>query len=148
MTIREPHLDGATAFGSDGARTFAFFTSAGAFEVWSALTDHEQTTKYLYGMSLHSEWVPDAEIQVRVQDQVPLQGQVLCAWPHRRLSYFLHAPDASPVYLTWLIRPHPSGAVCRLTIDEAEEGDGSVDLEDVWLPILDALQRHLASRPA
>jgi hypothetical protein len=44
------------------------------------------------------------------------------------------------VYLTWLVRPAPGGCVARLEIDEPDTADSPQDAEDVWLPVLAALQ--------
>lgn len=58
-----------------------------------------------------------------------------------RLSYLLRAgPGDPPVYLTWRLRRAPGGCVVRLEIDEPEGADSPQDAEDVWLPVLAALQ--------
>ena len=57
------------------------------------------------------------------------------------------SPDDPPTYLTWLTRPSPGGVTVRLYIDEIECGDDEEGAEDVWLPVLTALQQHL-SEPA
>jgi hypothetical protein len=44
------------------------------------------------------------------------------------------------VYLTWLIRPGPGGCTIRLQIDEIDAADSRDDAEDIWLPVLAALQ--------
>jgi hypothetical protein len=68
-----------------------------------------------------------------------------CAWftPARQRS-----PDAvlwhdPPLYLTWLLRPTPGGCTVRLAIDEVDTADSPEDAEDIWLPVLAALQRLL-----
>ncbi len=130
----------------DGTRTFAFFTVASPSRVWLALTDETQTPEYLYGLALSSEWSADAFITTAsIQDLPGLTGQVLCAWPTRRLSYLLCAPNGPPVYLTWLIRPGPGGSICSLRIDETDGPIDSDEVEDTWLPVLDAFRRLLES---
>jgi hypothetical protein len=102
----------------DGTRAFAFFTAASPSQVWLALTGETQTPDYLYGLALSSEWSADALITTASMQGLPgLTGQVLCAWPTRRLSYLLCASPGPPVYLTWLIRPAPAeaSAVCGST---------------------------------
>jgi hypothetical protein len=44
------------------------------------------------------------------------------------------------VYVTWRLRPAPGGCVVRLEVDEADHADSPQDAEDVWLPVLGALQ--------
>ena len=44
------------------------------------------------------------------------------------------------MYLTWLLRPAPGGCAVRLEIDEVDAADSQKDAEDVWLPVLAALQ--------
>jgi len=68
-------------------------------------------------------------------------GRVLHARCHQRLSYLMQAgPGDPPVYLTWLLRPAQGGCTVRLEIDEVDHTDSSRDAEDVWLPVLAALQ--------
>jgi len=45
------------------------------------------------------------------------------------------------VYLTWLLRSAPGGCVVRLEIHEIDHADTPQEAEDVWLPVLAALQR-------
>jgi hypothetical protein len=109
--------------------------------IWAALTDPGQTAAYLYGLAAHSTWVPGDPIEFRLADRVEAIGCVLHARCHERLSYLLQAgPCDPPVYLTWLLRPAPGGCVVRLEIDEPGIADPPQDAEDVWLPVLAALQ--------
>jgi hypothetical protein len=50
-------------------------------------------------------------------------------------------PGLSPVYLTWMIRPGPGGCTIRLQIDEIDTADSLQEAEDIWLPVLEVLQR-------
>jgi hypothetical protein len=62
--------------------------------------------------------------------------------PAQPLSYLLQAGPADPaVYLTWLLRPASGECTIRLEIDEVDAADSQKDAEDVWLPVLAALQR-------
>jgi uncharacterized protein YndB with AHSA1/START domain len=132
----------------DDARAFAFFTEAAPAHVWAALTDERSTREYLYGIGLSSAWTVNATIdgKHRENSQHQLTGQVLCAWPGRRLSYLLHESSGPPVYLTWLIRPCATGAICCLQIDETDDADSRAELEETWLPVLAALQKLLTAR--
>ena len=72
-------------------------------------------------------------------------GRVLHAQCPERLSYVLQSgPHDPPTFLTWLIRPAPGGCTIRLEIDEVDNADSREDAEDVWLPVLAALQ-HLVN---
>jgi uncharacterized protein YndB with AHSA1/START domain len=109
--------------------------------VWTALTDPGQTTAYLYGLAAHSTWTPGDPVELRLADRAELTGRVLCVQGRERLSYLLRSgPDDPPGYLTWLLRPAPGGCAGRLEVDEVENPDSAEDAEDVWLPVLAALQ--------
>jgi uncharacterized protein YndB with AHSA1/START domain len=142
-------------------RAFSCFVPAEPERVWEALTDARHTSAYLYGLAAHSTWEVDAPIDFQAEEhpgeqsgeqsaeqsaeQGSLIGRVVCVQQHRRLSYFVQAgPDDPPTYLTWLTRPSPGGVTVRLYIDEIECGDDEESAEDVWLPVLTALQQHLA----
>jgi uncharacterized protein YndB with AHSA1/START domain len=112
--------------------------------VWTALTDPGQTATYLYGLAAHSTWAPGDPIEFRLGDRVELTGRVVCVQGHERLSYLLRSgPHDPPVYLTWLLRPTPGGCTVRLQIDEVDAADSPEAAEDIWLPVLAALQRLL-----
>jgi uncharacterized protein YndB with AHSA1/START domain len=119
---------------------FAFFTEATPARVWQALTDPGQTRLYLEGMALQSDWVPGSAIVASFRGDPTVLGEVLCVQAHHRLSYVIRPPEASAVYLTWLLRPRVEGCICRLHIDETEASD-SGELEDFWLPIVGELQQ-------
>jgi hypothetical protein len=44
------------------------------------------------------------------------------------------------VYLTWLLRTAPGGCVIRLEVDEPDTADSPQAAEEIWLPVLAALQ--------
>jgi hypothetical protein len=124
------------------AHVFAAHVRADPGLIWTALTGPDQTAAYLYGLAAHSTWVPGDPIEFRLAGRVEAIGCVLHARHHERLSYLLQAgPGDPPAYLTWLLRPTPGGCVVRLEIDEPGIADSPQDAEDVWLPVLAALQR-------
>jgi uncharacterized protein YndB with AHSA1/START domain len=126
------------------SHSFACYTSARPEEVWDALTSASRTPAYLYGLAAQSTWEADAAITAVHESHTRLTGYVLCARPGERLSYLLQAEPADPpTYLTWLIRPSPSGCTITLVIDEPETPDTTEGAEDTWLPVLAALQRYL-----
>jgi hypothetical protein len=74
-----------------------------------------------------------------------LVGRVLCAQPHRRLSFFLRSgPEDPSTYLTWQLRACPGGSTVYIQIDHAEYPDTDEEAEDTWLPVLAALQSLLS----
>ena len=124
------------------AHTFAAWTRADPEVVWTALTDPGQTSEFLYGLAADSTWTPGAPIRFRHGEGVQVSGRVLCVQRNERLSYVLQsAPADPPVYLTWLIRPGPGGCTIRLQIDEIDTADSLQGAEDIWLPVLEALQQ-------
>ena len=124
------------------AHTFAAWTRADPEVVWTALTDPGQTPEFLYGLAADSTWIPGAPIGFRCGEDVQVSGRVLCVQRNERLSYVLQsAPTDPPVYLTWLIRPGPGGCTIRLQIDEIDTADSREEAEDIWLPVLEALQQ-------
>jgi uncharacterized protein YndB with AHSA1/START domain len=126
------------------AHTFAAYVRARPELAWTALTDADQTAAYLYGLAAHSTWIPGAPIGFCLGDRTELTGRVLHAQRPERLSYVLQsAPHDPPTYLTWLIRQAPGGCTIRLEIDEVDNADSREDAEDVWLPVLAALQHLL-----
>ena len=126
------------------AHTFTAHVRAGPELVWTALTEAGQTAAYLYGLAARSTWIPGAPIGFCLGDRTELTGRVLHAQRPERLSYVLQsAPHDPPTYLTWLIRAAPGGCTIRLEIDEVDNGDSREDAEDVWLPVLAALQHLL-----
>lgn len=127
------------------AHTFAAYVCARPGLVWAALTDADKTGAYLHGLAAHSTWIAGAPIRFRLGDRTELTGRVLHLQCPERLSYMLQSgPHNPPTYLTWLIRPAPGGCTIRLEIDEVDNADSREDAEDVWLPVLAALQ-HLVN---
>ena len=142
---------------SSGTHTFRCFTPVDPSRVWTALTDGQETGRYLHGLVADSSWCPDAPIHFRAapiqpESQSMLVGRVLCAQPYRRLSYFLRSgPEDPSTYLTWQLRCCPGGSTVHLQVDHAEWTDTDEEAENTWLPVLAALQTLLSgdgpSRP-
>jgi uncharacterized protein YndB with AHSA1/START domain len=126
------------------AHTFAAYVRARPELAWTALTDAGQTAVYLYGLAARSTWIPGAPIGFCLGDRTELTGRVLHAQRPERLSYVLQStPNDPPTFLTWLIRPAPGGCTIRLVIDEVDDAGSREEAEDVWLPVLAALQHLL-----
>jgi uncharacterized protein YndB with AHSA1/START domain len=111
-------------------------------QVWNALTDPAQTRPYLESLALPSDWMPGSAIVASFRGDPTVLGEVLRVQPHHRLSYVIRPPEASAMYLTWLLRRREKGCIWRLHIDEADTSD-IVELEDVPLPMLAGLQRSV-----
>ena len=134
---------------SSGTHRFRYFTPADTSRVWNALTDGDQTRRYLHGLIAQSSWCTGAPIRFRASPEVDgrslLMGTVLCAQPRRLLSYFLQSgPDDPSTYLTWQMRACPGGSTVRLQVDSAECADDEVEAEHTWLPVLASMQALLA----
>jgi uncharacterized protein YndB with AHSA1/START domain len=122
------------------AHTFAAWTRADPGVIWTALTGPDQTAAFLYGLTADSTWIPGSPLRFS-GGGVQVSGRVLCVQRPVRLSYVLQAaPDDPPVYLTWQIRPGPGGCTIRLQVDELDAADSREEAEDIWLPVLAALQ--------
>ena len=129
------------------SHSFGCCTPAAPDEVWDALTNASRTRTYLHGIAVNSTWEAEATVTADYDGTIGLTGRVVCSRPGERLSYLLQAQSTDPAtYLTWLIRPSPTGTTINLVIDEPDTPDTSQDAEDIWLPVLDALQRQLRSQ--
>jgi hypothetical protein len=123
------------------AHVFAAHVRAGPGLVWTALTDPGRTPGFLYGLAALSTWAPGDPIEFRLGGRIGPIGRVLHAQCHERLSYLLQAgPGDPPAYLTWRLRPAPGGCVVRLEVDEVDHADTPQEAENIWLPVLAALQ--------
>jgi hypothetical protein len=130
--------------GRPSSHSFACYTPAGPHEVWDALTNACSTSSYLFGLTLRSTWAVDAAISADLEGETGLTGHVVCSRSGERLSYMLHSSSTDPpTYVTWLIRPSASGTTINLAIDEPETPGTVEDAEEIWLPVLGALQQHL-----
>lgn len=137
---------------SSGMHSFRCFTPVDPSRVWTALTDGRETGRYLHGLVADSTWCPDAPIHFRTAPiqstcRSSLVGRVLCAQPHRRLSYLLSSgPEDPATYLTWQLRPCPGGSMVHLQVDRAECADTDEEAENTWLPVLAGLQTLLSGQ--
>jgi len=123
---------------------FAFLTDAPPERVWAALTCAETSPRYLYGMRLESEWAPGSPVDLTAPSGHRVAGEVVAAIPLHSLSYSLEQGAGPCRIVTWALRVGPAGTVVRLAIDDVD-GDSVEEVEDAWLPILDALRLVLAS---
>jgi len=133
-----------------GSGFFRFSTPASADAVWAALTGAETTPHYFHGMALVSAWTADSPIVFQPPARSPaLAGEVLCVRPGEHLAYTIEdTATGTATYLAWTIRPAPWGSVVRLQVHETGASPSSEEeLEDVWLPVLDALRDLLAGSP-
>jgi uncharacterized protein YndB with AHSA1/START domain len=133
-----------------GTYRFQCFTPVDPSKVWVALTDGQGTCRFLHGLVAESSWCADAPIHfraapVQAEGRSSLAGRVLCAQPHRRLSYYLRSGAEDPsTYVTWQLRPCPGGSIVHLQVDQAECADTEEEAENTWLPVLAALQSLLS----
>ena len=140
------HLGDEAGASQRGPHRFSCVTGAEPARVWSALTEACQTGKYLYGLAAYSTWKAEAPIHLEMADGCSLTGQVLHVEAPNRLSYVLQSGPGDPAtYVTWHIRPCPSGSTITLQIDEIDSPCNE-EVEDIWLPVLAALQETLANR--
>ncbi len=131
------------------SQTFRLLTPACPQLVWSALTCPERTARYLHRLSVHSSWRSGAPVRFVVDGHEATGGQVLCAQPPHRLSYAVEDGSGPATYVTWLIRPVGGGCVVRLQVSETDCGGTTEDeLEDVWLPVVEALRVVLDPDPS
>ena len=129
---------------------FQFTTSAAPAQVWGALTRPELTARYLFGMTVESDWQVGAPVIVQAPpgsgiDDV-LAGEVLAVEDGRRLSFTLSSGPADPTtFVTWEIEPVAQGATVSLYVDETRRTDGPEgDTEAAWLQAVAALRSTLA----
>jgi uncharacterized protein YndB with AHSA1/START domain len=131
-----------------GPREFSCFAPAAPHLVWVALTDAAVTPRYLYGLAARSTWRPDADIEFAATGGHTLLGRVLHIDEPHRLSYLLQSgPDGPATYLTWQLRPCHDGSAVRLQVEGGvvDEDDDDEEAENVWLPVLAALQAVLST---
>jgi uncharacterized protein YndB with AHSA1/START domain len=125
--------------------TFHLLTPACAARVWSALTCPETAARYLHGLRLDSSWEPHAPLSFGLPGLPRSQGQVLCVRGPELLSYVLADGSGTATYLTWSIRPVSTGCVVRLHVHETHATGSDTDLEEAWLPVVEALRLVLAT---
>jgi uncharacterized protein YndB with AHSA1/START domain/GNAT superfamily N-acetyltransferase len=97
---------------------------ASAEEAWAALTRPELTSRYYFGMPVHSDWMPGSPVVYGDPANPAAEGTVLEADPPRRLRLRARllitdrTREDPPHRLTWEIAPGPSGTSVRVTVDE------------------------------
>ena len=131
-------------------RLFQFTTSAAPPQVWGALTRPELTARYLFGMTLQSDWEVGSPVVVEPPPgsgrEESLGGEVLVVEYGRRLSYTLSSGCGDPTtFVTWEVEPSGQGAKVSLYVDEtqaAPEPDEGADA--AWLEAVTALRSTLA----
>src|SRR5271157_6549265 len=118
---------------------FSFLTGAAPGRVWAALTCPDMSPRYLHGMRLESTWAPGSTVELRAPEGQSVFGEAIRVDPPRSLSFALEQGTAPCRIIGWELRPHQEGTVVRLSIDDVD-GDNEEEVEDVWLPVLAALQ--------
>jgi uncharacterized protein YndB with AHSA1/START domain len=125
---------------------FACFVSVEPANVWSALTTPCSTGRYLYGLAAQSSWQVGAPILFDTATDYELIGRVLHVEQPHRLTYLLQAgPDDPCTYLTWQVRSIAGGSTVALHVDEIDCDLQQDEAENIWLPVLAALQNLLAT---
>jgi hypothetical protein len=128
------------------SEVFRFLTPADPRDVWNELTRTGEPVAHLYGLTIQTDWEPQAALSASLPAWPALTGQILHAEPPGLLSYSLgDGPGMLPVYVTWELGPTPSGTIVRLYVDETGPPDRP-GLELTWLAALETLRTRLASR--
>jgi uncharacterized protein YndB with AHSA1/START domain len=121
-------------------QTFRLLTPASPERVWSVLTCPEVAATYLHGLTPRTCWSSGAPVEWQSGGPVSIPGQVLHADPPYRLSVTVEDGSGTCTYLTWQVRAADEGTVIRLDVEESPAGASTdVELEDVWLPVLQRL---------
>jgi uncharacterized protein YndB with AHSA1/START domain len=126
---------------------FRLATDTDPDAVWATLTDEAASADYLYGATLSSTWEAGTPLELSRPSGPSVKGWVLFSAPPNRLAYTLEDDSGAIAYLTWEVRPSPTGSVVRLSVDEFGD-DTEEDAEDVWLPVLKAFGARLQRGPA
>ena len=118
--------------------SFHLLTAATPDRVWGALTCPETASTFLHGLSPRTCWSNGASVEWH-SPVAAIPGQVLHADPPYRLSVTVEDSSGTCTYLTWQVRAADDGTVIRLDVAEAPGAGSELDLEDVWLPVLQRL---------
>ena len=128
---------------------FQFTTPACPDQVWSALTRPDLTARFLFGMSVESDWRAGSSVVLQPPagcgtDEIwagEVLGEVLIVEEGRRLSFTLSSGSADPTtFVTWEIEALDDGARVTLYVDEIEP---SADTDSAWLQAITALRSTL-----
>ena len=123
---------------------FQFGATGCPEHVWSVLTTPESTRRFLFGVGLESTWETGSRITGRLDWAPVMHGEVLFAEYPNRLSYLLAAgPEQPEAYVTWEVRECGTGAIVRLSVDEADTA--SEEVEAAWQPVVTTLQALLSA---
>lgn len=130
-------------------RRVELYIRATPVEIWSAITDPEQTRRYWYGALNRSDWTPGARWTSESETgEIYLEGEILeVEAPHRLVHMFrvVHDPEVAadpPSRVTWEITP--MGDACRLVL--VHDGLAPATLDYVtggWELILSGLKTWL-----
>lgn len=123
--------------------TFRLATPACPEAVWAALTCAATTPRWLHGIALTSSWTPGDPVVGAVGEAWGVAGTVLFAAPPERLTYSFEDPSGGVTYVEWQVRATAAGSVVRLRVEEP--GASEDEIEDTWLPVVDALAGVLAA---
>ncbi len=119
-------------------------------EVWSAITDPQQTRRYWYGALNNSTWQPGARWTSESEEgELYLDGQILELDPSRRLVHTMHvvhesiAAAEAPSTVTWELSARADGST---HVELVHVGLGPATLDYVtggWEYILAGLKASL-----
>jgi uncharacterized protein YndB with AHSA1/START domain len=120
--------------------------------LWEAITDPTIRSKYNFGVGVHSEWTPGAQMEMGAPSADGLlgEGEILEVDPPRRLVHTMTALWSEDVKsegasrVTWDIEP--VGDSCRLLVTHDQLREGANDqLYGGWPMILSGLKTWLES---
>ncbi|CAN5673179.1 hypothetical protein BH23CHL7_BH23CHL7_18410 [soil metagenome] len=136
---------------ADGLTSFSYETYIRATpeQVWSAITDPEQTRRYWYSALNRSEWTPGARWTSEDEEgELFLEGEIVeVERPHLLVHTFhvVHEPAAAaelPSLLRWQVTP--MGDASRLMLVHEQMGERTVDYtRGGWELILSGLKTLL-----
>lgn len=119
---------------------FSFSAPVAPTAIWAALTNDR--ARFLYRMGLTSSWQQGAPLVLDAADAGRLEGTIHFACEPERVTYSIDDPSGPSTYLTWEVRPAPTGSVVHLTVDDSE-GETDEDAENIWLPVLERLHEEI-----
>lgn len=133
--------------------------NAGPEKVWKALTQPEQTKKYMFGCETVSDWTPGSELLWRMDHEgqpfVAVKGNIREIQPEKFLAYTVFDPnskmeDIPENYLTVTYALAPEKDHTRLTVTQGDynavaEGERryqeAYNNGDGWNPILTQIKQ-------
>jgi uncharacterized protein YndB with AHSA1/START domain/DNA-binding transcriptional ArsR family regulator len=134
-TLEEEGMD-TTAPAKAPASVFTVFVKSTPEQVWKAITDSEFTQQYYFASTVESEWQPGSPYRYLIDGTEAIVGEVLEAYPPRRLVMTFDArwdeevaPDP-PSRITWEIEEAGPGVV-QLTVVHDGVAGGSATAEQV-----------------